>query len=35
MVCYHLPIHFIVLNATDKEIIGGCDEFKPSDYYLV
>ena len=34
MVSYHLPLHFMALNATNKEIIMGSDEFKFSDCYL-
>ena len=29
------PIHFMAVNATEKEILGDSDEFKFSDYYLV
>ena len=35
MVSYHLPIHIMALNATDNEIIGGYNQFKLLDYYLV
>ena len=34
MVSYYLPMHLMILSATDNEKSGVSDESKLSDYYL-